>query len=327
MRRTSHLAAVIGLFLAANSHFSTARAQGSLVPPGPPGGTMKSLSDLDAKLEHRTPISSLPYSILSPGSYYITTNLTGTASQNGINIVSGNVTLDLNGFSLTGVPNSDVGVYVDGVITNVTVVNGIITHWGGNGLDGFTFSPVQNLLLEHLNCSANTGQGVIVQGSSVIKDCLSEGNGFSGFYVLGGLVSNCRASFNGDAGILAWNTKVTGCYFSGNFNSGITVYGPDCAIVGNECFQNNLSGNASYAGIFIDDSNNRIEDNHLVANGHAGIYLNTFYTNNIIIRNSVSGNTNTLVNNYITGGNNIIGPLISQFGTITNYNPWANFSY
>ena len=40
-----------------------------------------------------------------------------------------------------------------------------------------------------------------------------------------------------------------------------------------------------------------------------------------------AGNTNTLANNYITGGNNIIGPLISQYGTITNYNPWANFSY
>jgi parallel beta-helix repeat protein len=38
-------------------------AQGSLTPPGAPAPVMKSLDQLDAKLEKRTPISSLPFTI------------------------------------------------------------------------------------------------------------------------------------------------------------------------------------------------------------------------------------------------------------------------
>ena len=46
-------------------------AGGPLDPPGPPGVTMKSLSEV----EPRTPISALPFTISQPGSYYLTANL------------------------------------------------------------------------------------------------------------------------------------------------------------------------------------------------------------------------------------------------------------
>jgi hypothetical protein len=50
----------------------------------------------------RTPISSLPYKITAPGSYYLTANLTATGNGAGITISANNVTLDLNGFALIG---------------------------------------------------------------------------------------------------------------------------------------------------------------------------------------------------------------------------------
>src|SRR5450432_171554 len=88
-----------------NSPLSTTFAQGSLTPPGAPAPTMKSL----AQIEPRTPISSVPFTIGAPGSYYLTTNLTTTVS-NAIVIAASGVTLDLNGFTLSStVPNAANG--------------------------------------------------------------------------------------------------------------------------------------------------------------------------------------------------------------------------
>src|SRR5579883_474024 len=100
MKKTSFfkvLPAICGSFLLSSILMF---AQGSLTPPGAPAPTMKTLS----QIEPRTPISSLPFTIYIPGSYYLTTNLTGVSNSDGITISTGNVTLDLNGFTLQGVP-------------------------------------------------------------------------------------------------------------------------------------------------------------------------------------------------------------------------------
>ncbi len=49
-----------------------------------------------------TKITSLPYTISSPGFYYLTGNLSYTGSGNGITVSSDDVTLDLMGFRLSG---------------------------------------------------------------------------------------------------------------------------------------------------------------------------------------------------------------------------------
>src|SRR5437588_12623981 len=95
------------LFLSTiNSRLSTIRAQGTLTPPGAPAPAMKTLT----QIEPRTPISSLPYTVTNGGSYYLTANLTGVALQSGITIQADDVTLDLNGFTLIGVPTSSSGI-------------------------------------------------------------------------------------------------------------------------------------------------------------------------------------------------------------------------
>src|SRR5262245_34082852 len=83
-------------------------AQGTLVPPGPPAPSMKSLDQLEA----RTPISALPYVITNGGSYYLTAMLTGISGTNGITILASHVTVDLNGFGLLGVVGSLDGINV-----------------------------------------------------------------------------------------------------------------------------------------------------------------------------------------------------------------------
>ena len=65
-------AAAIALLLTCNLQPPALLAQGSLTPPGPPALTMKTLQ----QVEPRVPISSAPFTISQPGSYYLTTNLT-----------------------------------------------------------------------------------------------------------------------------------------------------------------------------------------------------------------------------------------------------------
>ena len=337
--------------------------QGALTPPGAPAPTMKTL----AQIEPRTPISSAPFTISAPGSYYLTTNLTGTSGNNGITISSGDVTLDLNGFVLRGASGSLDGVRVSGTYTNITVYNGTITGWGSCGVDAFTYGDPRNLVLERLIVSANSSYGIITRPGSKVRDCCAIGNIVNdGIYCNGGLISGCMSRDNGGLGIFANNcavrdcqvesnhtdgiwayystvrdcnvynnghcgifaaySTVSGCYVLDSGWSGIIVEWPDCQIIGNNCISNNITGSSTQAGIYIYDSNNRVEDNHVVYSGYAGIQVNNSgsYSNNIIVKNTVIG-----TNNYIIPAGQIVGPIITNTvsGIITNSNPWANFSF
>ena len=208
----------LALLATLNPQLSTVFAQGSLTPPGAPAPTMKSLD----QIEPRTPISSAPFIINSPGSYYLTTNLTGAASGSGITISANNVTVDLNGFTLQGVPSSQAGIYLSGTSTNVTVRNGAISGWGGHGVYfGDYGNASQNLVLEHLTVSAN-GDG-IYGANCIVQNCQSSDNSNFGIYVAPGTVSHCLVQNN------------NGC--------GIYVNGPGSEIIGNNCIGNNTVTN------------------------------------------------------------------------------------
>src|SRR5262245_61247758 len=72
-----------------------------------------------------TPISSLPFSITEPGSYYLTGNLAGRA---GISITANDVVLDLKGFELKG-----AGIVAAGA--KITVRNGAVRNCSGAGIE------------------------------------------------------------------------------------------------------------------------------------------------------------------------------------------------
>jgi len=277
-------------------------SQGSLTPPGAPAPTMKTL----AQIEPRTPISSAPFTISTPGSYYLTTNLAGAASGSGITISANNVTLDLNGFTLQGVTSSFEGIYLSGTSTNVTVRNGTISGWGDHGVYfGDYGNRSQNLVLERLTVSANYNG--IYGANCIVQNCQSSDNSIFGIYVAPGTVSHCLVQNNG--------------------YSGIYVNAPGSVVIGNNCVGNNTGTNSFNAGIMINDSNNRIEDNNITA-GINGIVVGSSYVNNVIIKNTVIG----------VGGFpfysltlQIFGPIIyntdPSTGFITNSNPWANFQF
>src|SRR5436190_21610576 len=120
--------------------FSIILAQGPLTPPGAPAPVMKTLDQLDAKLEKRTPISSVPLTITAAGSYYLTGNLT-VGTGNAITVAADQVTIDLNGFTIssTASPPSGTAVLLSGARQDVTVRNGRIR--GTTTFSGGAFTP------------------------------------------------------------------------------------------------------------------------------------------------------------------------------------------
>ena len=311
------LAAFISTFIIHQSTF----AQGALTPPGAPAPTMKTL----AQIEPRTPISFVPYTINTPGSYYLTTNVTGISASHGITITSGNVTLDLNGFTLSGVPGSFNGVNTPTSYTNVTVSNGSISSWSFSGVNISTGQP-RNVVLHHLNVSA-CGVSGISAANAVISDCTVTGSGGDGIDATYCSMRDCTVdSCAGGYGINLQPGTATHCLVIRGFASGIYCNSPGCVVSDNVVRNNNTGNFSGAAGILLNDANNRIENNQVFGNGvvGAGISGATGYTGNIIIKNTVSGSG---ANNYVITGTQVVGPIITATGTITSTSPWANFSF
>jgi hypothetical protein len=109
-------------------------AQGNLTPPGAPAPTMVTLS----QIEPRTPISSAPFIITKPGSYYLTTNL-NVSTGDAIDIDTNGVTLDLNGFTLSSTELSGPaasGIMLINGARNITISNGFIRSGTTNNGSG-----------------------------------------------------------------------------------------------------------------------------------------------------------------------------------------------
>jgi hypothetical protein len=272
MKTNIFCAFAFALALVAGSHRTF--GQGSLTPPGAPAPTMKSLDQVEA----RTPVDAAHtpgdggnnlFIISQPGSYYLTTNIYGVANKNGIEITSGNVFLDLNGFSLLGTSNSRDGIVIfSSTQSNITVCNGNVSGWG-NGYFGIE-SNGRNVVFERLKVSDNT-QGISAKGGTVIRDCIVTTSAFSGIsiYESGSVVANNTLIGNNSLNI---GGDISSIYISGYNNR----------IEGNHITGSGPSG----YGI-------------RVANNAAN-------TNNIIIRNSVEGGG---ANNYYAPASNDVGPI------------------
>jgi parallel beta-helix repeat protein len=211
-------------------------AQGSLTPPGPPMPMMKTLE----QVEPRTPITSLPFTINTPGSYYVVSNLSG-ANAPGIVIATNNVTIDLNGFVLRGAGNfSAINTSVG--CTNIVVMNGTVINWGFGvflgDVDGLRIVNVQasdnasfgiyagrNAIIENCRATANAA-GIAADSGSRMVGCVASSNLHTGCWLVGtpGTIANCVAVGNGFDGITATrHAIISDCLASGNGRHGIAA--------------------------------------------------------------------------------------------------------
>ncbi len=334
---------------------------GSMTPPpdamsnGVPVATMKSMEDI----EPRTAIESLPYTITQSGSYYLTHALEGS---NGVTIASGDVVLDLGGFSIKGLlVGGTSGITMSNNIPGVTIKNGSVTMWGGWGIDGLDADSCQIL---NVRCSLNSTGGMRVGNDCLIQDSSALDNSGDGITMGEGCtIHNCKAARNSNDGICAgFGSKIETCtaMYSGaaGIRAGIYSVVRDCSLIENEAHgievssscraENNTCGNNGKvdggAGIHVTGPGNRIKDNNITANdggilvGEDGNWIegNSLIDNNIglqvlgvgnfIIRNGVGTplNTNSPVH-FVIADSNQCAQILENLGTsFTNANPWAN---
>jgi hypothetical protein len=236
-------------------------AQGQLNPPGTPAPTMKSLDQVEARtvIDSRQPGFTLPYTISSPGSYYLAANITATGSTAGIIVSADNVTIDLNGFTVTGGGGGTAsGIKVPAAQKNLCVRNGTLTGWSFHGVDAGNAvgSLYENLRLFHNNLTGAFGAGLQVGYGSTVRACVAQSNNFDGFGVAdGSTVVDCTAISNnqGDGFRLGAGCTIINCTSRTNGGNGISTR-EDCSVLHCTCSNNNFgNGILAYLGCTVAD--------------------------------------------------------------------------
>ncbi|MFM9957441.1 MAG: right-handed parallel beta-helix repeat-containing protein [Phycisphaerales bacterium] len=295
------------------------------------------------------------FRITQPGSYYLSGNITGVVGKRGIVITSGGVTIDLNGFELRGVATPGFGY--DGIRTagvgetNITVLNGSVRGWSGNGLE-IGANLMKGSIVRGVTASENGGDGIVVGNGSVVTECTASDNLGDGFRVSSGsTITACSAYNNGTDGIEGSNNcTITGCTAGTNNGDGIKA-GFASKITACSSYVNEGVGIAGTDyGVSITDCSSRGNDDHNISVTHhslvrgnlcsaintqttgAGIYVsndnNRIEGNHCIdavkgiqvdgVSNVIIGNTCADNNvNYDIAANNIYGAIVNRVGAVT----------
>jgi hypothetical protein len=375
--------AIISGFLAPAPAFA-----GNLTPPGAPASTMVTLDQLDtavagattaandataeaiAAQDPRIDVNALAgdagavHVISSPGSYYLSGDVTGISGRSGINILASNVTLDLNGFSVIGVAGAVNGIRFGTLLSsdfsNISLRNGVVRSWPSNGIANAGAFSVTNSRIEDVAifaCAAglvgwnssevtrvtavqNTLNGIIAT-NSVVNDCIARNNGTTGLLV-SGTISNCLAQSNTGDGFSLLGGVASNCASISNQGDGFNLSGA-ATLRDSRATQNGLHGielavsdsaaidceansNGSLAGTQsgIRVTAPRCVVDGCVATGNSEEGINVNSTGSLVVRNRARNNPTA---DYVLIGGNSAAQVIAAGAAFVSTDPWANFTF
>ncbi len=212
-----------------------------------------------------------PVTIVQSGSYRLTSDLAvPDENTSAIRIEASDVTIDLNGFAISGVTTcsglppacasvgtgNGVEVDDDGLRGSISVRNGSIRGMGHDGIRLGWLAVVENVRVRE-----NGVAGIELAAShGTVRGCQALSNGSHGIVTAGGLIADSVASANGQFGIQGAGT-ISGNTAELNGSGGIRAYAI-ATVAGNTASGNRGHGIDAAAGSTVE--HNTASDNALL---------------------------------------------------------------
>ena len=181
-----------------------------------------------------------PIIICQSGSYKLSGNLTvPDANTDAIDVSANDVTIDLNGFSISGPGTKGssfiVGTGIQGSGINTSVFNGTIRGMGNLGINLNSGGRVYKV-----QATANGSDGIQALDSSLVSECISRANGGRGINVVGTATNNLVDGNAGDG--IAGFGQITGNTVLFNAGNGINLEGDDHTLISGNLVTSNGKG-------------------------------------------------------------------------------------
>ncbi len=246
-------------------------------PPGPITGTFKTLAEVEPRVvvnARNTPGNAgATYIISQPGSYYLDRTLVGETGKIGIRITITNVTLDLNGFSMTGAGTGTVGIAIESneAFGQIAIRNGRLIGWSQSAIAGsatrFTRPMLEGLRVYHVGSQL----AVRNMNSAEIVDCDINALGFGGALACED-ASLVRSRFSG--GTTALDSRIRSCVFtvSSTGTNAITLGTTNTGLPGSVFVDNEVYANVGGNGLLLQGRGHVVTNNRIVGDGTGNIF-------------------------------------------------------
>jgi parallel beta-helix repeat protein len=281
---------------------------------------------------------STSYVITKPGSYYLAGDRSMTADITAIIVNVPDVTIDLNGCTLSYTGGSTANGIEIPATSNVEIRNGSINDVPGDAIRAVNGSVLRIVDVHVANAGKfglNSTTGLTAVDRSDFSNC-----GMDGIYIDNApsmsQVRNTTVMNNGRMGVLisgGRGSEVSGCKAQNNQQSGIALLGVGGLISDNVLYNNNVSKLTNHGGIAV-GSRSTVRNNVVCGNNIHGIYVSSSGCNiegntititanaannvnlgnaitfnfggGLVVNNRISPSTNTITGSFTNGGGNIL---------------------